>query len=142
MLCDIQEFDLHHETASFCQHLQNIQINYREKKLLCIDLIQTTTKRKRNRQKSKRVTRSLDHCIFCEIFFEIRDFFFCFVCFFFVAISLVSELLRVFLVFDSFIATQSISNLQKSRLQTLREDLRIKQQISRARTSTSCEKNN
>ena len=35
LLCDIQEFDLHHETTSFCQHLQNIQINYRE-----IDLVQ------------------------------------------------------------------------------------------------------
>ena len=34
-LCDIQKFDLYHETTSFCQHLQNIQINYRE-----IDLVQ------------------------------------------------------------------------------------------------------
>ena len=36
LLCDIQEFDLHHETTSFCQHLQNIQINYREKKLFAL----------------------------------------------------------------------------------------------------------
>ena len=35
LLCDIQKFDLHHETIIFCQHLQNIRINYRE-----IDLIQ------------------------------------------------------------------------------------------------------
>ena len=36
LLCDIQEFDLHHETTSFCQHLQSIQINYREEKLLSL----------------------------------------------------------------------------------------------------------
>ena len=35
-LCDIQKFDLHHETASFCQHLQNIQVNYREEELLAL----------------------------------------------------------------------------------------------------------
>ena len=35
-LCDIQEFDLHHETANFCQHLQSIQINYREKELFAL----------------------------------------------------------------------------------------------------------
>ena len=35
-LCDIQEFDLHHETTSFCQHLQSIQINYREEELLAL----------------------------------------------------------------------------------------------------------
>ena len=35
-LCDIQEFDLHHESASFCQHLQNIRINYREEKLFSL----------------------------------------------------------------------------------------------------------
>ena len=36
LLCDIQEFDLYHETASFCQHLQNIRINYRERELLSL----------------------------------------------------------------------------------------------------------
>ena len=36
LLCDIQEFDLHHESANFCQHLQNIRVNYREKKLLAL----------------------------------------------------------------------------------------------------------
>ena len=35
LLCDIQKFNLHHETIIFCQNLQNIRINYRE-----IDLIQ------------------------------------------------------------------------------------------------------
>ena len=35
-LCDIQKFDLHHETTNFCQHLQSIRINYREKKLLIL----------------------------------------------------------------------------------------------------------
>ena len=35
-LCDIQEFDLHHESANFSQHLQNIRINYREEKLLSL----------------------------------------------------------------------------------------------------------
>ena len=36
LLCDIQKFDLHHETASFCQHLQNIRTNYREKELFSL----------------------------------------------------------------------------------------------------------
>ena len=96
---------------------------------LCIDVIQTTTrKRKRNRQEeSKRMTRNLDHCIFCEIFdFEFRFYFFCFVALL-VAISLVSELLRVLLVLDSLVATQSESHLSKSRLQALRENLRFKE---------------
>ena len=35
-LCDIQEFDLHHESTSFCQHLQNIRINYREEELFSL----------------------------------------------------------------------------------------------------------
>ena len=35
LLCDIQKFDLHHETIIFCQHLQNVRVNYRE-----VDLIQ------------------------------------------------------------------------------------------------------
>ena len=35
-LCDIQKFDLHHESTNFSQHLQNIRINYREKKLLSL----------------------------------------------------------------------------------------------------------
>ena len=35
-LCDIQKFDLHHETTNFCQHLQNIRINYREEELLSL----------------------------------------------------------------------------------------------------------
>ena len=34
LLCDIQEFGLHHETTSFCQHLQNIRANYREADLI------------------------------------------------------------------------------------------------------------
>ena len=36
LLCDIQEFGLHHEAASFCQHLQGIQANYREGELLAL----------------------------------------------------------------------------------------------------------
>ena len=35
LLCDIQKFDLHHETIIFCQHLQSIRANYRE-----IDLVE------------------------------------------------------------------------------------------------------
>ena len=35
-LCDIQKFDLHHESTSFCQHLQSIRINYREEELLSL----------------------------------------------------------------------------------------------------------
>ena len=35
-VCDIQKFDLYHETTSFYQHLQNIRINYREKKLFSL----------------------------------------------------------------------------------------------------------
>ena len=111
-----------------------------------IDLIQTTkrkeTKRKRSRQEeSKRVTRSLDHCIFCEITFRIFDsnLYFCFSSF--VTISLVSELLRVLLVLDSLVATQLV-NLQESRLQAMRWSLRIKQQVTRACASTSCEEDN
>ena len=108
-------------------------ISHREWELILIQ----RTKRERNRQESKRVTRSLDHCIFCEIFCKIFDsnFFFCFVCFFLIAISFVSELLQIFLVFDSLVATQSINNLQESRLQALRENLRVEQQVSRACSS-------
>ena len=36
LLCDIQKFDLYYESTSFCQHLQNIHINYREKKLFSL----------------------------------------------------------------------------------------------------------
>ena len=95
----------------------------------CIDVIQTTKwkrKRKRNRQKKfKRVIKNLDHCIFYEIFFEIRNFFFCFVYSFFVSISLLFQLLRIFFVIDTFVTTYS-NRLSKTRLQTMRESFRIK----------------
>ena len=83
----------------------------------CIDLIQTTTrKRTRNRQKKfKRMIRNFDQCIFIETFCEIFDSDFCFVCFFLVAISFVFELFRVFFVIDTFVTTYSDS-LSKSRL--------------------------
>ena len=105
----------------------------------CIDLIQTTTKWKWNRQKFKRVIRNFDHCIFCEIFFKIRNFCFEFVCFsFFVSISFLFQMFRIFFVVDTFVTTYS-NRLSKSRLQTMRRDFRIEQQILRTRSSISCE---
>ena len=86
----------------------------------CIDVIQTTTskRKRRNRQEeSKRIIRSLDHNIFCEISFKIRNSCIEFVCFSsLVSISLLSQLLRIFLVIDSLVTTYSRNRLQKDLL--------------------------
>ena len=89
----------------------------------CIDLIQITTRirnRKRNRQKkSKRMIKSFDQYIFIEIFckilfFEIRNF--CFVYFsFFVLITFLFQMFRIFFVVNTFVTTYS-NRLLKSRL--------------------------
>ena len=137
--CDIQKFNLFCEIVDFLQHLRQCQHQYRESNLLillfeclrepCIDLIQKTKKRKRHRQKEiKRVIKSFDFCIFCEISFEIRNLCSKFVCFFFfVAISLVRAMLRILLVIDTTFATYSESRLSKCDLQAMRRSIRFEE---------------